>query len=47
MESYKFTFGLGNKWLTFVTGAAHVVLISFSFVLEIDSSFTAAFVYRS
>lgn len=46
-ESYKFTFVLGNKWFISVTGAAHMALISFSFVLEIDISFTVAFVYRT
>lgn len=46
-ESYKLTFGLGNKWLIFVTGAEHMVWIFFSFVLQICVSFTVAFVCRS
>lgn len=46
-ESYIVAFGFWNKLLIFVTGAVHMVLISFSFVLEIDISFTVAFAYRS
>lgn len=46
-ESYKLTFGPGNKWLIFLTGAEHMVGIFFSFVLQIGVSFTVAFVCRS
>lgn len=46
-ESYKLAFGLGNKWLIFLSGAEHMVRIFFSFVLQIGVSFTIAFVCRS
>lgn len=47
IESYKLTFGFWNKLLIFVTGAVHMVLIAFSFVLEIAISFIVASEYRS